>query len=101
MEVLTLESGLRDLGQTRYERVHGMSIAAIKSNVSDPIPYFLLGVLAYDHKNYSKAEELFKKAERLNPNEAHYPAYLARLNSGLRRPEDAEDALGLPRLSSS
>jgi len=95
MEDLTLESGLRDLRRTRYEHVHVKSIAAIKSNVSNPVPYFLLGVLAYDHKNFSKAEELFKKAATLDPEEAHYPAYLARLSSELRRPEAAEEAANI------
>ncbi len=92
MEDLTLKSGLRDLGNARYEQVHARCITAIKNNISDAIPYFLLGVLAYDHKNYAKAAELFEKAESLDADEAHYPAYLARLHSELRHPEAAEDA---------
>jgi len=92
MEDLTLKSGLRDLAETRYQHVHARCIAAIKHDVSNSVPYFLLGVLAYDHKNYSKAEELFNQAETLDPNQAHYPAYLARMRSELRRPEAAEDA---------
>ena len=92
MEDLTLKGGLRDLERGRYEQVHATCIAAIKNNILAATPYFLLGVLAYDHKNFAKAEELFKKAEYLDPHEAHYPAFLARMRSELRRPEAAEDA---------
>lgn len=92
MENLTLKSGLRALGKKQYQHVHAVSIDAIKKDASNPIPYFLLAVLAHDHKNFPKAEELFKRAEGLNPSEPHFPTFLGRLYAALKRPEDATNA---------
>lgn len=89
---LSISAGLRALNETRYEHVHRLCIAAIQKDVSNPVPYFLLGVLALDHRNFSKAEELFERAEKLDVGESHYPTYLARMYSDLRKPEQAEAA---------
>jgi len=51
---LTIQSGLRALNQKRYQEVHTHSLSMIKNNVEDSIPYFLLAVIAYDHKNNQK-----------------------------------------------
>ena len=92
MKNLTILSGLSALNQKRYQDVHSHSIVMIKENIDNPIPYFLLAVLAYDHKNYIKAEDLFLRAETLNPLEPHYPAFLGRLYAELKRSEDATHA---------
>lgn len=89
MDKLTLQSGLRALSKKKYKSAHSLCIEAIKKDVSNAVPYFLLGVLAYDHKNFQKAEELFSRAEQLNPSEPHFPAYLGRLYSELKRSEEA------------
>lgn len=92
MDTLTLQSGLRALGKKKYQSAHSLCIKAIKRDVSNAVPYFLLGVLAYDHKNYQKAEELLIRAEQLNPKEPHFPTFLGRLYSALKRPEEATKA---------
>ena len=89
---LTIQSGLRALNQKRYQEVHTHSLSMIKNNVEDSIPYFLLAVIAYDHKNNQKAQELFLRAEELNPSEPHYPAFLGRLYTELKQTENATKA---------
>jgi len=92
MASLSLKNGLRALVHKDYKAVHVQCIDAIKTDVGNPLPYFLLGVVAYDHQNFQKAEELFCRAESLEPSEPHYPAFLGRLYSQLKRPEDAVSA---------
>ncbi|MEP6343109.1 MAG: sulfotransferase [Maricaulaceae bacterium] len=92
MTHLTLRSGLRALNKKQYQDVHVHCLGMIKANINDPIPYFLLAVLAYDHKNFQKAEELFLRAEGLDPSEPHFPTFLGRLYSGIKRSEDAINA---------
>lgn len=92
LSTLTLKKSLQALSQKRYKQIHGLCIEEIKRDVSNSLPYFLLGVIAFDHGNFVKAEELFDRAETLDANEPHYPAYLARLHSELRKPEAAEIA---------
>lgn len=92
MANLTLNDGLKALSLKQYESVHQQSIAAIKKDVTNAIPYFLLGVVALDHKNFSKASELFQKVEVLDPDCSHYPAYLGKLWLDVREPEKAKTA---------
>ncbi len=92
MEALSLNAGLKAISQKRYKVVHAKCIDGIKQDLSNPVPYFLMAVIAQDHKNFSKAEELFLKAETLGPDVPHYPAFLGRMMSELKRPEAATDA---------
>ena len=62
MQTLTIDSGLRLLAQKQFKKIHTDSIAAIKADVSNPIAYFLLGVIAAEHGNYDKALELYKNS---------------------------------------
>ncbi|MEP4052980.1 MAG: sulfotransferase [Litorimonas sp.] len=89
MPQLTLISGLNLLRQKAYKAVHIDSVRAIENDVGAPVPYFLLGVLAFDHQNYGKALELFKRARRLDPSEIYFPAYEAMVLSTLRRSNEA------------
>jgi tetratricopeptide (TPR) repeat protein len=72
--------------------VHAECIAAINKDIRNPIPYFLLGVIADQHGNHHKAIELFKTAEDYDPKEPYYPAYLAKCLSSLRRQSRARAA---------
>lgn len=92
METLTLKSGLHRLNQKQYKKVHALCIDAINNDVTNSVPYFLLAVLAHDHKNFQKADELFSRAEELSSLEPHFPAFLGRLYSELKRPEKAVSA---------
>ena len=85
MPQLTLKTGLNLLRQKAYQAVHAESVRTIEADVRAPVPYFLLGVLAFDHQNYGKASELFRRAHKLDPTEAHYPAYEAMALSTLRK----------------
>lgn len=89
MATLTLKAGLQRLSQKDYAAVHRDCINAIKADVNAPVPFFLLGVIAFEHSNYGKALELFEKAEALNPSEVHFTAYLAMTLSILRRSNEA------------
>lgn len=89
MNHLTIQNGLRAINQKQYQDIHRRCLEAIKANISNPTPYFLLAVLAHDHKNFQKAEELFLRAEKLDPSEPHFPAFLGRLFAELKRSEEA------------
>ena len=90
MTGLTLKNGLRRLKSKDYEAVHAESIAGIKSNINDPLPYFLLGIIASEHANHNKALELFTKAAQLDEAEVWYHAYQAKEYSTLGRSNDAK-----------
>lgn len=89
MTPLNLKNGLSRLAQQDYKGVHAECIAAITADVTAAVPYFLLGVIAFEHKNFGKALELFGKAADLGPQEAYYPAYTAMTLSTLRRSNEA------------
>jgi len=90
MTRLTLTTGRLRLNNKEYEAVHAESIARIKSNLSDPLPYFLLGIIASDHGNHIKALELFSKAAQLDETEACYIVYQAKQLSTLGRSHEAK-----------
>lgn len=92
MTNLTLRDGLKRLGQKDYKTVHAGSIELIKADVDNPIPYFLLGVIAAEHGNYLKGLELFQKAAGLDPECAYYPAHQAKTLSMLGRQNEAKQA---------
>lgn len=89
MSKLTVITGLRQLAKGRYKEVHANCIAAITAELDTPVPYFLLGVIAFDHQNFAKALQLFTKAQSYDPLEAYYPAYAAMTLSTLRRSNEA------------
>lgn len=92
MTNLILRNGLKRLDQKDYKAVHEGSIELIKDDVNNPVPYFLLGVIAAEHSNYLKAEELFQNATRLDPECAYYPAHHAKVLSMLGRQNEAKQA---------
>jgi tetratricopeptide (TPR) repeat protein len=98
MSALTLKSGLRRLSRQDYASVHADAIAAIHADVNAPLPYFLLGVIASDHGNHSKALELFETAAHLDKTEPHYGAYRAMTLSTLRRSHAARKAADIVAL---
>ncbi|WP_418152505.1 sulfotransferase [Litorimonas sp. RW-G-Af-16] len=90
MASLTVQTGLNALKNKRYEAVHAECIAEIKENISNPVPYFLLGAIAADHGNIKKALELFSKAEALDAENAFYPAFIGKTYAELRQSSDAK-----------
>lgn len=93
MSFISLREGLRLLAKREYKQVHENCLAAIRADVHNPVPFFLLGVIASEHSNHVKALELFAKAEELGPDAAYYPAYLAKTLSVLRRQDEAHLAV--------
>ena len=87
---LSLKNGLKMLAAHNYKAVHASSIAMIKTNVKDPLPYFLLGMVAADHNNHSKALELLSKAANYDTRSARYAAYYARALTTLGRQAEAK-----------
>jgi tetratricopeptide (TPR) repeat protein len=70
-----LYEGLKQIALHNYEAVHAQALDMIKSDVTDAVPYFLLGTIAADHGNHLKACELFERAANLEPENARYQAY--------------------------
>ena len=92
MASLTLKAGLKSLQKKDYKAVHANCMTAIKADINNPIPYFLLAIIASDHRNFEKALELFSKAETLDVSNAHYPTFLGKTLSEMRRSSDAKKA---------
>lgn len=90
MAPLTVQTGLNALRKKHYKTVHAACIADIKKNISNPVPYFLLGVIAADHGNTAKALELFSKAETLDDKNAFYPAFIGKTYAELRQSSEAK-----------
>ncbi|MEP5937537.1 MAG: sulfotransferase [Erythrobacter sp.] len=85
-----LKRGLLRLRQREFEGVHGDAIDLIKQNVANPVPYFLLGVVASEHGNHSKALELFDRSAGLDPSQAYFRIYHAKTLSTLARQNAAK-----------
>lgn len=83
-----------------YQGGHALCMEMIRKNVNDPRPYHALGILAFDHDNYVKAEDLFVRATELDDRNAMYWAGLAQVFSVLSRQNEAraaaEKAAALP-----
>ncbi|MEO9468750.1 sulfotransferase [Parasphingorhabdus sp.] len=90
MTNLTLADGLKLLRQKQYQTVHSQSIKLIEENVRNPLPYFLLGIIAEEHDNYAKAPELYAKAAELGPDVPYFHIYHAKVLSTLGRQNDAK-----------
>ena len=87
-----IKNGLRDLALHKYAAVHARAIDMIHADVGDPVPYFLLGVLAGDHQNFPKAVELFGRAAELGPKNPRFHAHYAKLLTQLNRQNEARAA---------
>ncbi len=61
----------------------------IRQDVNDARPYHALGIIAFEHRNFVKAEELYIRATTLAPSNASYWATYAQLLSVLGRQNEA------------
>ena len=99
MEML-LRKGLADISAGRYETVHAGAIERIRADVNDPVPYYLLARIAFDHSNYAKSGELFDKARSLAPGNPLYIAgqaeHLVTVGRQAEALELADEAAKLP-----
>jgi tetratricopeptide (TPR) repeat protein len=93
-----LRKGLAALTARQYESVHREAIERIHSDISDPIPYYLLGRIALEHQNFAKSAELFEKARLLEPDN---PLYIAGHAEHLVTLGQQLEALGLADAAAS
>ena len=90
MPPITLSMGLTLLRKKAYKTVHEAAIKAIKADVKDSLPYFLLGVIASEHDNYAKALDLFSTAIGYDPSVIDYHVHHAKILSTLGRQNAAK-----------
>lgn len=83
MTILTFQNGMALLQAKKFEQVHKLSISAIKADVRDPLPYFMLGKIAAEHDNLTKAAELFAKASELGPDDVYACVHHAKTLSAM------------------
>jgi tetratricopeptide (TPR) repeat protein len=70
-----LYEGLKQIALRNYKAVHAQALDMIRADVTDAVPYCLLGTIAADHGNHMKACELFERAADLDPQNADFQAY--------------------------
>ncbi|MEO0466160.1 MAG: sulfotransferase [Pseudomonadota bacterium] len=69
---------MKRLAKGDYRAVHADAILMIEQWVEDPVPYFLLGIIALDHGNIVKAVSLFEQASAYDLGNPIYKTHLAR-----------------------
>lgn len=79
----------RFLGQKAYQKAHSLCLEVVKKDAAAPEPYVLLGILALDHGNFSKALELFDRAVSLGHPTGEADAHAARCLIALNRRDEA------------
>lgn len=92
MRPLTIKQGLKSISRREFEALHKRCADAITADVTNPVAYFLLGVIALKQHNYAKAEEMFGIAEKHDPSEPYYPAYIAKTLTIQQRQNEARIA---------
>jgi tetratricopeptide (TPR) repeat protein len=74
-----------------YQTVHKSAIESIAQDLNNPLPYFFLAKLCYDHKNNQKSIELFEKSLSLDPSNAYTLVYFAQMQTQLGNNERARE----------
>lgn len=77
------------LGGKKYQETHELAMARLKTNGRDADAVCALGLIACDHKNFSKGIELLSQSVALRPTDAHFHAQLARALTLTGRQADA------------
>jgi tetratricopeptide (TPR) repeat protein len=87
-----LHEGLKQIALHNYKSVHAQALDMIRSDVTDAVPYCLLGTIAADHGNHLKACDLFERAANLEPENARYQAYFGKALTTLGQQNRAKAA---------
>lgn len=87
-----IREGLRLLAARKFEQLHARAIELIKQNPKDPAPYYLLGEIAFEHANYQKADELFRRASEFGKDVSRFHAARAKLFTTLNQQNKARKA---------
>lgn len=77
------------LARRDYRAAHGLCMSVLEADPASARAWFLLGVLAADHDNFARAEELFEKSAALDKSDPRPLAQLARCRIALNRHPDA------------
>jgi tetratricopeptide (TPR) repeat protein len=91
-----IEKNLYLMSVGDYKSVHKNATQSIQEDIANPLAYFLLAKLCFDHKNYNKALELFEKSLSIEPSNPYTLVYFAQMLTQLgdngRAREIAQDA---------
>ncbi|HEY8493775.1 MAG TPA: tetratricopeptide repeat protein, partial [Myxococcota bacterium] len=82
----------RALNGRDYRRTHELCLRILAARPDFADALFLLGMVAAEHGNFSKALELVERALRLAPGQSEYHAQRGRCLAMLRRPREAYEA---------
>lgn len=84
----------RALAERDYRRAHELCLLILTRAPDFSDALFLMGIIALDHGNFSKAADVIERATRLDPQRAEYRAHLGRCLIALNEPRAAlEQAL--------
>jgi tetratricopeptide (TPR) repeat protein len=75
-----------------YQRTHRLCMSILAAAPDFAGAMFLLGMIALEHRNFTKAAEVLERAIRLNPRDARCHAQLGRCLIALQQPRAAIEA---------
>lgn len=84
-----LRKGLALIEQKNYEPAHQLAIKLIHEHPENPAPYFLLARIAFEHRNYVKADELYQRATELDPADPLFLSSYGQFLVGIGRQQPA------------
>ncbi len=87
----SLDEAERLMARRAWREAHALCLSALQAGASGR-PLFLLGVIAAEHGNLSRAAELFGEAARLEPDVARHHAQLGRCLIAFNRQDEARAA---------
>lgn len=87
-----LDKAARLLARKAFRQAHAECLEVLKSDPGNAEAFYLLGLLASEHQNYGKAEELFARAAGLDTRHARARAQQARCLLALSRRSEAVTA---------
>lgn len=87
-----LDAARSALAARDFQRAHRLCIALLQQDPRCAEALFLLGVIAAEHDNFTKAVEVFDRALAIDPHNAEFHAQRARCLLPLQRPREALEA---------
>jgi tetratricopeptide (TPR) repeat protein len=77
------------LGARDYQRAHRFCMSILGIDPAFAGAMFVLGMIALEHRNFSKAASVLERAIQLDPHDARFPAQLGRCLVALHHPREA------------
>ena len=87
-----LDAARSALAARDFQRAHRLCIALLQQDPRCAEALFLIGVIAAEHDNFTKAVEVFDRALAIDPHNAEFHAQRARCLLPLQRPREALEA---------